>query len=148
MCLIGGGPVGAVRSCKNVGFCGLWRVPCGVLVGPCGIFAEVLGCPEGIWKEMGPQSRGKESATAQQESHKETTRNPQENCHPQKYPQEKDKHDIVRTNASVKPRSLVGSTAHVLSWPARCPSKRQLRQRMFDSTDQDKANTFPISARS
>ena len=78
--------------------------------------------------ETGPQSRGKKAARAQQESHKRATKKPQENCNPQKYPQEKNKHDTVQASARVKPRSLVGSTSQMFSGQARCASKRQLRQ--------------------
>ena len=83
----------------------------------------------------------KATARPQQECHKRTRRKPQENCNPQTFTQEKNKHDTVRTSARVKPRSLVGSTSQMLSGQARCASKRQLRQPMADSTDQRKANT-------
>ena len=51
-----------------------------------------------------------------------------------KFPLEENKHDIVRTSARVRSRSLVEFTSQVLS---RCASKRHLRQR-----DQDKANSI------
>ena len=132
----------------------------------CGIIEVCFGMPEQVaWKELQGMDvlfpkqthtslaevfRGaqKEATRSHKQIHKGTTRNPQENYNPQKNQPEKNKHVIVRTSARVKPRSLVASTSQVLSGQAQCASKRQLRQRMFDSTDQDKANTFSISTRS
>ena len=75
--------------------------------------------PEGSWKELGPQGRRKEAARPQKESHMETTTKPQDNYKPQKHPQEKNEHDIVRASDRVRPRSLV--TVHITSvvWASR-----------------------------
>ena len=156
-------------------YAGSMRVPCGILAGCFG--GARAGGPEtgrngrftykakNCWfnytfsmqrkrsrKELGRKWARKTAARKPQELCKKATREQQRSrkgsTFHEKNPPVKNKHDIVRTSASVKPRSLEGSTSQVVSGQARCAPKRQLRQQMFDSTNQDKENTFSISMRS
>ena len=103
-----------------------------------------IGNLAGTWPARPRQGSCKSSARKPPGNNKEAARELQ----PTEYLQEKNKQDIVRTNARVKPRSSVGSTSQVLSEQARCASQRQLRHLMFFGTDQDRAHRFSITTHS
>ena len=103
-----------------------------------------IGNLEGNGPARPRQGSCKSSARKPPGNNKEAAREPQST----EYPQEKNKQDIVRTSARVKPRSLARSTSQVLSEQARCASQRQLRHLMFYGTDQDRAQKFSITTHS
>ena len=106
---------------------------------PCGFLAGCVGCPTNwhfqsktckcyrsvaLARKQIPE--GIRPARLSQEVSKKATKEPQKNDKPQQYPHEKNKHDVNRTSARVKPRSLAEPTSKSVVQVAWCGAKREL----------------------